>query len=478
MTTTPPPNFPSDSPLLASATSVTFPSLHTCTVAVIGLGYVGLPLAATFATPGICLRSGTPLQRRVIGFDINDERLDELRQGIDRTHETSKETLKAAVLLEFSSDPAVLAEAEVFVVTVPTPIDTAKRPDLTPLEKASALVGHALKERAERHLKHGYALTTPLVIYESTVYPGATEEVCVPILERESGLRFNATEPGTGFMCGYSPERINPGDSKHKLTTITKVTSGSTAATAGWVDDFYGSIIKAGTHRAANLKVAEAAKVIENTQRDLNIALVNELAIIFRQLGIDTLDVLEAAGTKWNFLPFRPGLVGGHCIGVDPYYLTHKAEQLGYHPQVVLAGRRINDGMGRWVVEQLVLEMARRGVVIAGASVLVLGLSFKENCPDLRNTRVVDVIAALQRYGIEPVLVDPWVDANEAKREYGLMVLASIPEGARYQAVIAAVAHHQFINLREEKWSQFLQSDGLVLDIKGIAPRSLNPIRL
>jgi UDP-N-acetyl-D-galactosamine dehydrogenase len=315
-------------------------------VAVIGLGYVGLPLAATFATPGICLRSGTPLQRRVIGFDINDERLDELRQGIDRTHETSKETLKAAVLLEFSSDPAVLAEAEVFVVTVPTPIDTAKRPDLTPLEKASALVGHALKERAERHLKHGYALTTPLVIYESTVYPGATEEVCVPILERESGLRFNATEPGTGFMCGYSPERINPGDSKHKLTTITKVTSGSTAATAGWVDDFYGSIIKAGTHRAANLKVAEAAKVIENTQRDLNIALVNELAIIFRQLGIDTLDVLEAAGTKWNFLPFRPGLVGGHCIGVDPYYLTHKAEQLGYHPQVVLAGRRINDGIG------------------------------------------------------------------------------------------------------------------------------------
>ena len=466
------------SPSFPGATSAELPPLYSCTVAVIGLGYVGLPLAATFATPGTCLRTGAPLQRRVIGFDINAQRLEELRQRIDRTLETSSEMLQAAALLEFSSDPSQLAEAEVFVVTVPTPIDSAKRPDLTPLEKASAMVGMALKERAQRQLGHDHAPTTPVVIFESTVYPGATEEVCVPILERESGLRFNASEPGEGFVCGYSPERINPGDTEHKLTTITKVTSGSTAEAAAWVDDFYGSIITAGTHRAASLKVAEAAKVIENTQRDLNIALVNELAIIFRELGIDTLDVLEAAGTKWNFLPFRPGLVGGHCIGVDPYYLTYKAEQLGYHPQVVLAGRRINDGMGRWLVEQLVLEMARRGLVIAGASVLVLGLSFKENCPDMRNTRVVDVIAALQRYGIEPVVVDPWVDADEALRVYGLSVLASIPEGLRFQAVIAAVAHQQFIDLKEENWSLLLKSDGLLLDLKGIVPRSLNPLRL
>jgi UDP-N-acetyl-D-galactosamine dehydrogenase len=341
------------------------------------------------------------------------------------------------------------------------------------LEKASATVGRALKVRAERQRGSGLDPTTPVVIYESTVYPGATEEVCVPILECESGLRFNE-----GFCCGYSPERINPGDTEHKLTTITKVTSGSTPGAAAWVDNFYGSIISAGTHLAASIQVAEAAKVIENTQRDLNIALVNELAIIFRQMGIDTLDVLEAAGTKWNFLPFRPGLVGGHCIGVDPYYLTHKAEQLGYHPQVVLAGRRINDGMGRWVVEQLVLEMARRGLVIAGAKVLVLGLSFKENCPDLRNTRVVDVVDALRRYGMEPVLVDPWVNAEEALREYGLTVLPEIPTGHSWSAVVAAVAHRQFTTLPAEQWRQLHEPAGLLLDLKGIAPRELGALRL
>ena len=317
-----------------------------------------------------------------------------------------------------------------------------------------------------------------MVIYESTVYPGATEEVCVPILERESGLRFNAEEPGAGFCCGYSPERINPGDREHRLTTITKVTSGSTPEAADWVDEFYGSIIAAGTHQASSLKVAEAAKVIENTQRDLNIALVNELAIIFRQMSIDTLDVLEAAGTKWNFLPFRPGLVGGHCIGVDPYYLTHKAEQLGYHPQVVLAGRRINDGMGRWVVEQLVLEMARKGMVIAGAQVLVLGLSFKENCPDLRNTRVVDLTQALQRYGMEPLVVDPWVDSEEAQREYGCNALTSIPSSHVWSAVVVAVAHQQFRELSVEKWQQLLTPDGVLLDLKGLVPRHLGAMRL
>jgi len=441
------------------------PPLNTCTVAVIGLGYVGLPLAVELAKGKACCRTGLPLQRRVIGFDINSQRLEELRQGVDRTNETRSEELQEAQMLEFTNDPVQLAEADVFVLTVPTPIDSAKRPDLTPLANASAMVGRALK--------NSRSASRPVVIYESTVYPGATEEVCVPILERESGLSFNES-----FCCGYSPERINPGDNEHKLTSITKVTSGSTVDSASWVDDFYGSIIEAGTHLASSLKVAEAAKVIENTQRDLNIALVNELAIIFRELGIDTLDVLEAAGTKWNFLPFRPGLVGGHCIGVDPYYLTHKAEELGYHPQVVLAGRRINDGMGRWVVEQLVLEMARRGQVIAGAQVLVLGLSFKENCPDLRNTRVLDVIKALQRYRVEPVLVDPWVDANEARREYGLTVEAEIPAFQSYSAVIVAVAHRQFVEISPASWRELLLKEGVLLDLKGVVPRSLQPLRL
>jgi UDP-N-acetyl-D-galactosamine dehydrogenase len=459
-------------------TSAPLPSLATCTVAVIGLGYVGLPLAVAFATPGACVRTGTPLKRRVIGFDINGQRLVELRGGHDRTQETSPAELQAAALLEFTADPAALAAADVFVVTVPTPIDSAKRPDLTPLEKASASVGQALKLRAERQRGNGQAPSTPLVIYESTVYPGATEEVCVPILERTSGLRLNAAEPGEGFVCGYSPERINPGDTEHKLTTITKVTSGSTVEAAAWVDHFYGSIIAAGTYKAASIQVAEAAKVIENTQRDLNIALVNELAIIFRQMGIDTLDVLAAAGTKWNFLPFRPGLVGGHCIGVDPYYLTHKAEQLGYYPQVVLAGRRINDGMGRWVVEQLVLEMARRGMVIADAKVLVLGLTFKENCPDLRNTRVVDVLAALGRYGMDVEVVDPWVDGAEAQRETGLCVAAELPSGRCYSAVVAAVAHQQFCSWDAGRWRQLLDPCGVLLDLKGIVPRQLGAIRL
>ena len=445
-----------------------FPCQFDCTVAVIGLGYVGLPLALEFAKPGKCIRTGESIRRLVIGFDIHAQRLDELRAGYDRTNETSCLELRSVERLEFTSETSRLAAADVFVVTVPTPIDTAKRPDLTPLIKASTTVGRALKARAE-----GDARTCPIVIYESTVYPGATEEVCVPILESESGLRFNQD-----FYCGYSPERINPGDTEHRLTSIMKVTSGSSPEAGAWVDAFYGSIIEAGTHRAPSLMVAEAAKVIENTQRDLNIALVNELAIIFRQLGIDSLDVLEAAGTKWNFLPFRPGLVGGHCIGVDPYYLTHKAEQLGYHPQVVLAGRRINDGMGRWLVEQLVLEMARRGMVIAGAKVLVMGLTFKENCPDLRNTRVVDVIKALQSYGMEPIVVDPWVDSQEAIAEYGLEVLAELPVSRRFDAVIGAVAHQQFTGLSSETWQSLIVGGGVLLDLKGIMPRQLNPIRL
>ena len=450
-----------------------FPEFNSCTVAVIGLGYVGLPLAVEFATPQLCRRTGAALHRRVIGFDIRCQRLEELRQGIDLTNETSAEELHAAQLLELTSDPAFLAAADVFVVTVPTPIDSAKRPDLTPLEKASTTVGQALRMRAAQG-----ARTTPLVIYESTVYPGATEEVCVPILQRESGLRFNAAAPEEGFVCGYSPERINPGDTQHKLTTITKVTSGSTPEAAAWVDDFYGSIIQAGTHLASSMKVAEAAKVIENTQRDLNIALVNELAIIFRLLGIDTLDVLEAAGSKWNFLPFSPGLVGGHCIGVDPYYLTHKAEQLGYHPQVVLAGRRINDGMGRWLAEQLVLGLAQRRQAVVGTRVLVLGLSFKENCPDLRNTKVVDLIRGLERYGMEVDVVDPWVDCEEARCEYGLNVMSEVSDAARYGAVASAVAHRQFSEFSAEQWMKLLTPGGLLLDLKGIVPRELAALRL
>ena len=444
------------------------PESHTCTVAIVGLGYVGLPLAVEFAKEQTCVRTSVGLRRRVIGFDVNTQRLKELRQGIDRTNETSPSELLAAKQLEFTSDPAILAEADVFVVTVPTPIDSAKRPDLTPLEKASATVGNAIKIRAAQA-----ATTTALVIYESTVYPGATEEVCVPILESTSGLVFNQD-----FCCGYSPERINPGDKNHKLTSIIKVTSGSTPETAVWIDSFYGSIISAGTHRAASLKVAEAAKVIENTQRDLNIALVNELAIIFRQLRIDTLDVLEAAGSKWNFLPFRPGLVGGHCIGVDPYYLTHKAEQLGYHPQVVLAGRRINDGMARWLAEQLVLGLAERRQEVVGTRVLILGLSFKENCPDLRNTKVVDLIRSLERYGMELDVVDPWVDPPEALREYGLSVKPEIPHSSRYGAVVAAVAHDQFTNLTIQQWRVLLSPGGLLLDLKGIMPRELEALRI
>lgn len=443
-----------------------FPPLKDCTVAVIGLGYVGLPLAVEFSKTKACLRTDVLLQRRVIGFDINTQRLEELRQGIDRTNETSSQELNSAKLLELTNDPILLEEADVFVVTVPTPIDSAKRPDLSPLEKASVTVGRALKQRR-------CSVSTPVVIYESTVFPGATEEVCVPILERESGLVLNE-----GFCCGYSPERINPGDNEHKLTTITKVTSGSSVHSAVWVDSFYGSIIEAGTHLAPSLKVAEAAKVIENTQRDLNIALINELAIIFRQLDIDTLDVLEAAGTKWNFLPFRPGLVGGHCIGVDPYYLTFKAEITGYHPQLVLAGRRINDEMASWVAEKLVLGLCKKNKLIAGAKVLILGLTFKENCPDLRNTKVYDLVESFKSYNMLVNIVDPLVDTEEVRKVYNLDVSNSLPVGESHDSVVLAVAHDYFVSLRVHEWNQLIVPDGIFFDLKGKIPRKLNPLRL
>ncbi len=415
---------------------------------IIGLGYVGLPLAVEFGK-----------RYTTVGFDVRLERIEELRAGRDSTLEVGPEDLRKAECLTFSTDPSALADCKVYIVTVPTPIDNYKRPDLTPLEKASQTVGRVLKRG-------------DIVVYESTVYPGATEEVCVPILERESGLVFNKD-----FFAGYSPERINPGDKEHRLVTIKKVTSGSTPEVADFVDRLYASIVTAGTYKANSIKVAEAAKVIENTQRDLNIALINELAIIFNRMGIDTEAVLKAAGTKWNFLPFRPGLVGGHCIGVDPYYLTHKAQAIGYHPEVILAGRRINDNMGVYVAEQTIKGMIRKGINPAGAKVLVMGLTFKENCPDLRNTRVVDVIAELSKYNCAVDVYDPWVSVEEARHEYGLELLAQPPQAA-YDAVVLTVAHRQFRDAGPAAIRAWLKPHGVLYDVKHVLPKDSVDARL
>lgn len=411
------------------------------TIAIIGLGYVGLPLAVEFGK-----------HRKTIGFDINVARIEELKSGKDHTLECSPEELKSAAQLTYSANLQDLKEAQIFIVTVPTPVDQANRPDMTPLVKASETVGKVLK-------------AGDIVIYESTVYPGATEDVCVPVLEKFSGRRFNQD-----FFCGYSPERINPGDKEHRLPTIKKVTSGSTPEVADVVDQLYAQIITAGTYKASSIKVAEAAKVIENTQRDLNIALMNELSLIFKKLGIDTLEVLKAAGTKWNFLPFRPGLVGGHCIGVDPYYLTHKAQEVGYHPEVILAGRRINDSMASHVADETVKLMLRKGLPVLGSKVLVLGLTFKENCPDVRNTKVVDIVKALQGYNTQVDVYDPWIDVAEAVHEYGLQCLAQAPDKGQYAAIILAVGHHQFIELGGEGIKAWGQTGAVVYDVKSILP--------
>lgn len=418
------------------------------TIAVIGLGYVGLPLAVEFGK-----------HRRVIGFDINTARILELKAGRDRTQEVEPAELVNAQHLRYTDQPDDLAAAQVYIVTVPTPIDEQKRPDLTPMIRASETVARVLKKG-------------DIVIYESTVYPGATEEVCVPVLEHGSGMRFN-----DDFFCGYSPERINPGDKDHRLATIIKVTSGSTPEIADAVDSLYASIITAGTWKAESIRVAEAAKVIENTQRDLNIALINELAIIFSRMGLDTEAVLKAAGTKWNFLPFRPGLVGGHCIGVDPYYLTYKAETLGYHPQVILAGRRINDGMGAFVAGQLVKSMLKRRIQVDGARVLVLGLSFKENCPDLRNTRVVDVINELREFGITVDVYDPWVDPEEARHEYGIDLTAKPKPGA-YEGVVLAVAHDEFRTMGAASIRALGRPQHVLYDLKNVFSINESDLRL
>lgn len=417
-------------------------------IAIVGLGYVGLPLAVAFSS-----------KYNTVGFDINKKRISELAEGNDFTLEVTTEELKDAKLLSFTSDVEDLKSATIYIVTVPTPIDEHKQPDLTPLIKASETLGSVIKKG-------------DIVIYESTVYPGATEDDCIPVIEKISGLKFNED-----FYAGYSPERINPGDKEHKVTSIKKVTSGSTPEIAETVDQLYSSVITAGTYKASSIKVAEAAKVIENTQRDLNIALINELAIIFNKLGIDTEEVLKAAGTKWNFLPFRPGLVGGHCIGVDPYYLTHKAQSIGYHPEVILAGRRINDSMAAYVASQLVKAMIKRRIHAEGAKVLIMGLTFKENCPDLRNTKVVDIINELREYNIEVDVYDPWISAAEAQHEYAITPVTN-PKSNSYDAVILAVAHEQFRKLGIEGIKQFTKDDSVIYDLKYILPTDSADLRL
>ena len=418
-------------------------------IAVIGLGYVGLPLAVAFGS-----------KWKVVGFDIDEARIKDLKLGIDKTLELSPEQMASANHLEYTSLKEGLVDCNVYIITVPTPIDAARKPDFDPLLKSSATIGSVLKKG-------------DVVIYESTVYPGVTEEVCVPVLEKFSGLKFNQD-----FYCGYSPERINPGDKERTVTKIVKVTSGSTPDITDFVDDLYRSIIVAGTHKTSSIRVAEASKVIENTQRDVNIALMNELSIIFGKIGIDTQEVLAAAGTKWNFMKFTPGLVGGHCIGVDPYYLAHKATMLGYNPELILAARRINDEMGAYVANRVLKQMARSKINVVGSRILILGFSFKENCPDVRNTKVIDVLKELDGINAVVDVCDPWVEPEEVMREYGIeVVLAPVP--ASYDAIVLAVSHSQFLDPESSfKMSEFLKPGGVIFDVKGVLPRSENTIRL
>ncbi|MEG2445462.1 MAG: Vi polysaccharide biosynthesis UDP-N-acetylglucosamine C-6 dehydrogenase TviB [Acinetobacter sp.] len=417
-------------------------------VAVIGLGYVGLPLAVEFGK-----------KISTIGFDIYQKRIDELKAGQDHTLEVSPQELQQANHLTFTSSLDELKGCNFFIVTVPTPIDDYKQPDLTPLVKASTSIGQILKHN-------------DIVVYESTVYPGATEEVCIPVLEKVSGLEFNKD-----FFAGYSPERINPGDKLHRVTNILKITSGSTPEVSEFIDEVYNLVIEAGTHKASSIKVAEAAKVIENTQRDVNIALINELALIFNRMGIDTEDVLKAAGTKWNFLPFRPGLVGGHCIGVDPYYLTHKAQSIGYHPEIILAGRRLNDSMGAYVVTQLIKQMIKKKIQVEDAKVLLLGLSFKENCPDIRNTKIIDIVKELEEYHVAVDVYDPWVDSAEAQHEYNILPIDA-PKLAEYDAIILAVAHEQFKQMGAKGIRELGKANHVLYDLKYVLAQHESDIRL
>ena len=429
-------------------TNSTPQSILDLRLAVIGLGYVGLPLAVEFGK-----------KYPLIGFDVNTGRIEELKQGIDKTLEVTATEIKQARYVIYTANHDDLKNANCYIVTVPTPIDENRQPNLTPLLKASETIGKVLKKG-------------DIVIYESTVYPGATEEDCVPVLEKYSSLKFNED-----FFCGYSPERINPGDKDHRITNIKKVTSGSTPEIADLIDTLYNEIITAGTHKAKSIKIAEAAKVIENTQRDLNIALINELAIIFNKMGIDTQAVLEAAGSKWNFLPFRPGLVGGHCIGVDPYYLTHKAQSIGYTPEIILAGRRMNDGMGAYVASELIKAMNKKAIQAEGAKILIMGLTFKENCPDLRNTKIIDIIHELRAYNAQVDVYDPWADKNEAKAEYGL-TMTTKPLPGTYDAIVIAVAHDKFKTMGVEKIRRFASPEHIIYDLKYLLDAESSDLRL
>ena len=448
-----------------------FPNINTCSISIIGLGYVGLPLALAFANNSNNHRNKDQINRTVIGFDINQNRINNLRRNIDETQETQTDELLNNKNILFTSNAKLLSGSDVFIVTVPTPVDKAKNPDLTYLQNACKIIGQAIKKQNKvRSYKKNFK---KVIIFESTVFPGATEEYCAPIIEKFSFMKLNDE-----FVLGYSPERINPGDKKHRLKDIIKITSGSTKESASWIDNLYATIIKAGTHKCKSIKVAEAAKVIENTQRDLNIALINELSIIFSKLNINTFDVLEASATKWNFIPFKPGLVGGHCIGVDPYYLTFKAEQIDYYPQIILAGRRINDSMANWFADKLILNMSKNNIQIGSSNVLVMGLSFKENCPDIRNTKVVDLIKRLNEYNINTLIYDPVIDKEEAKNVYSLDVLDCYPDDQNITAIVIAVAHNKFKAIDNKIWKDFIRKGIIVFDIKGILSKDINCLRI
>ena len=457
-----------DNKSIKNLSLIKYPSIFDCNIAVIGLGYVGLPLAIQFSIQKNCLRTNKPVNRKVIGFDVNKKRIEELTNLFDRTKEVSYDLLKlASENISFTSKIDELENIDVFIITVPTPIDLNNKPNLEYIKSATRTVANLLIKRKYNNTK------LPFIIYESTFFPGATEEICIPIIEEVTNFKLNED-----FFCGYSPERINPGDKKHRLTDVIKVTSGSNIKASKWIDNLYRTIIKAGTFRTNSIKVAEAAKVIENTQRDINIALINELAIIFDKMDINTNEVIEAASTKWNFQGFKPGLVGGHCIGVDPYYLTFKSEQLGYYPEIVLSGRRINNSMSKFVVQRLILELLKNEVISGKVHILILGLSFKENCPDIRNTKVIDIINELQKYNFSYEVVDPVVDVNEASKEYNLKILNNIPQKRKFDAVLVAVAHNQFLNIDEIRWRELLKKDGILYDLKGVVNKEIDCLRL
>ena len=445
---------------------------RNCTIAIIGLGYVGLPLFVEFSNTNICRKTEEKLSRNIIGFDINKKRIQDLKQNIDLTAEVSKEDLVFINKRNLTNDKDSLLEADIFIITVPTPIDEFKNPDLEPIKNATKLVGEILKRKKDNNISHN-----PIIIYESTVFPGTTEEICVPILEEYSGLIFNEFESGEGFFCGYSPERINPGDKNHRLKDIIKITSGSLPIITDIVDDIYASIIIAGTHKVSSIKVAEAAKIIENIQRDINIALINELAIVFKKMNVDTLDVLEASGTKWNFLPFRPGLVGGHCIGVDPYYLTFKANQIGCETNIILAGRKINDSMPSFIAKNFIDKMIQKKFDIKFSRILILGLTFKENCPDLRNSKVIELINILKKKQLNIDIYDPYADFELAKELTGIEIFKDFPE-EKYDGMIAAVKHKNFEKVSLKKWENILYKNRLIFDLKGFLPRQIVDFRL